>query len=669
MPSAFIFSLIFVQEVPMSTLYYIRYQGRKHGPITEHQLITLLSRGQVSEDTETSHDGDHWLPIASLPEIGTIRAKLEEKLSDTTTGLTRILPPAPPKPKVAPVAPAPVPSPLVPTEPVPTTEFFTVSEPTSRLPQTAPPSAEVDLFARAGLDYNEDTSASWQPASFEPGDILSFLKQPRILWGGGLIIVLVIGFFCRTQIVTVAKDVIPVVHRMINPKVREEEERAAQEKLRLQMEANKKKQEEEAAAAKKAAEEKEEAERIAAEEEAERIENARIQAINGLEDGFYPAMFPFPSDALKVVVLSNSTGLWDYRDEITVEYVPYAPYLLEGQDQKNYRLFVEQKVSAVTDDSIQYCTFSAVVGDEAKHLVATIVLSQKKGLMFEWKIPAQNDFPPLFLNRILLGQIKVANDSLIKFVSLFQPVRYDLGNPSGPYLGKPLQLWDNPAQTEFWSYLTNLVVEAENGTISLQKLPIQHPFEADTLSETAMPGSITFPGWKNHDGEDFRGNFTVNKGGDNEITVQFKLDRDSIDKSRIAAEKEQKKAETNIKNWIDFQTKNRQYWKNTVKGSLKDRIKLIDLYFEKIPFPDDPEMTPYKEKSNEQWVRDHDSIRGEWGKTKTYYRTATDEIGKIKKVLDEVKLFEQGPYNPVPFSVYLPNSTIPGAKLLLLEVK
>lgn len=40
--------------------YYIRHQGREQGPLSVAQLLTLLSRGTVTKETETFVDEAEW---------------------------------------------------------------------------------------------------------------------------------------------------------------------------------------------------------------------------------------------------------------------------------------------------------------------------------------------------------------------------------------------------------------------------------------------------------------------------------------------------------------------------------------------------------------------------------------------------------------------------------
>lgn len=49
--------------------YYIRYQGRKQGPLSEAQLVTLLTRGTVTKETETSLNEADWMPLGEFPEF------------------------------------------------------------------------------------------------------------------------------------------------------------------------------------------------------------------------------------------------------------------------------------------------------------------------------------------------------------------------------------------------------------------------------------------------------------------------------------------------------------------------------------------------------------------------------------------------------------------------
>jgi hypothetical protein len=66
--------------------YYIRYQGRKQGPLSEAQLVTLLSRGTISKDTDASLDEENWQPLGTLPNFEHLYSKIVAQQLKTVAG-------------------------------------------------------------------------------------------------------------------------------------------------------------------------------------------------------------------------------------------------------------------------------------------------------------------------------------------------------------------------------------------------------------------------------------------------------------------------------------------------------------------------------------------------------------------------------------------------------
>ncbi|MDR1964205.1 MAG: hypothetical protein LBQ50_10535 [Planctomycetaceae bacterium] len=63
--------------------FFIYYQGRKQGPLTDGQIVTLLFRGTISEDTEASFNEEDWQPLHSLPGYERLHAQVVERQGKT----------------------------------------------------------------------------------------------------------------------------------------------------------------------------------------------------------------------------------------------------------------------------------------------------------------------------------------------------------------------------------------------------------------------------------------------------------------------------------------------------------------------------------------------------------------------------------------------------------
>ncbi|MFK7820031.1 MAG: ATPase, T2SS/T4P/T4SS family, partial [Planctomycetaceae bacterium] len=76
----------------MASRYYIRFRGRKLGPLTVDRLHSLAKRGRFARHYEVSTDGKRWSSAAEYPELFPDSAAEEEGLDDEFGGMDDEMP-------------------------------------------------------------------------------------------------------------------------------------------------------------------------------------------------------------------------------------------------------------------------------------------------------------------------------------------------------------------------------------------------------------------------------------------------------------------------------------------------------------------------------------------------------------------------------------------------
>ncbi|MDR0336364.1 MAG: DUF4339 domain-containing protein [Planctomycetaceae bacterium] len=394
--------------------YFIRYQGRKQGPLSDAQLVTLLARGTISKDTEASLDEKNWQPLGTLPDFDNLYSKIVTQQLKTVTGSS-----------------SPAPSPIYETK-----------------------KSEDDIFAIAGFSHDEltarvDTIQRQMPVTppitipEKQKQISGVFENPKILYGvcGGFIGLILLFALLVIIMFGNASPQDYETRLAQEQQQKEAEERAAAEKARREAEvkaatekAERERQEAEAkaaaekiererqeaeakAAAEKAEQERQEAEAKAAEEKQQNDEaiNAELVKVIELLNEDFPLkpMFLGASGTVQCPKNINPkfANLWSLKDKFSLRYISYIPN----------SIFSNQNVSP----------HEIVIAYQNEDIFRFFL--DEQGLQGQW-LDSSSIVPESFrkLNGIAIGEleiVQISNDRSIKSISLFSPAEYETFRP------------------------------------------------------------------------------------------------------------------------------------------------------------------------------------------------------------------------------------------------
>lgn len=243
---------------------FVRYKGRKQGPLNDAQLATLLKRGTLDQDTEASVDEQDWKPLKEFPEF--------ERLQS-----------APPK---APATPKPDPAPEAQSS---DEGAYALSDIPLVVP-TRPVSFHIQKAMQKKLE-EEEKALEEKPSVFK-----KLLEKPHILYGTGFALVLLVivglvfsrsGFPAKRSTSSQQGS-----HSSSEPNPHQHEPQTNEDE-------NRKREIER--------QEKIEAEKRAAEQK-EKDDFAKVP-VRWLNPDRQP--------------LRNSASLWDIKDRVTLKYIPF----------------------------------------------------------------------------------------------------------------------------------------------------------------------------------------------------------------------------------------------------------------------------------------------------------------------------------------------------------
>lgn len=411
--------------------FYVRYQGKKQGPLSDAQMTTLLCRGQLDRNTEATLDEQNWKPLGEFPEFEQLYAKAIDRQLNTESA---IIPPpvsGPPAPPALPRSSGPTPPPLPGTP--------------------AAANQEPDLFELAGFshdDYAQKVDSILQSVSVPSGvpqsvatgvPLTNNSKNLFIFAGIGLVLVVLLGILITLSSGLASPAPREVAKHSDEESFEEEQQHdsAAEETQRRQEEEQREKQAR-AEAEQKAKEEREaheaeerqrqeaarkaEEERIAEEERQRKQLNAELLAsVEGLGDSFpfKPLRFSATGSIQSPNSLKKGTDrLWSQRDKVQFRYVSYVPKPCFSANNKG----PHEVVLSLSGES-----------SDSGHEIFRVILNEN-GLQGEWldtaAITTENYQQA---NGIMLGELEIRqneNNGLLKTLPFCEPVSAETFRPS-----------------------------------------------------------------------------------------------------------------------------------------------------------------------------------------------------------------------------------------------
>ncbi|MGL6196794.1 MAG: hypothetical protein ACRC2T_18435 [Thermoguttaceae bacterium] len=405
----------------MSLSFYIRYQGRKHGPYTEAQISVLLNRGKVNAQTEVSLDGVSWQSLGNFPNF---QANV---VPQSVPRAASVQIPQQSVPVSRPIA-----VPLPPAAPPTDAALASVAIPTSGLPGAK--SARNNAVFYVLLSFGGMTMCGLlvgtlyfvNPNLFKPPKTKSE-QIAEIIAEAQRQAAIEAAAEAEAKLMAAAKEA----------KEKADARRVAAEKL--QAERERKNQE--------LAAERAERERLAAEEKA--AADAKVEAerrkkiINDLPDSWgVPGV-----KASIAKKLENSEQLGKLKEQVTLEFVPLVE-LAENENFLSIKYDYEKTIQMIKfwREEKRDTGLKGIAATTTKKPVAVINLTDS-GLKFEWDSSITNIDEDLKrqYNRILLSKLKIALDGESKEIALLAPVVYKRGlSGACPTLGgEPFKLWQD----------------------------------------------------------------------------------------------------------------------------------------------------------------------------------------------------------------------------------
>jgi hypothetical protein len=388
--------------------YYIRYQGRKQGPLSDAQMVTLLTRGTISKDTDTSLDEENWQPLGSLPDFEKLYTKVVERQLKASS-----------------------------------------APPIIGSPVAGSKTNDDDIFAIAGFSHDEfiakidtiqrQTPVLTPPTTVPEKNVSGFFENPKIVYGigGGLLglillvsLIFVIMFGNASPVNRAARLAQEQEQKEAEEKAaaekaeqerKEAEEKAVAEKTEQErkeaeenaaierIEQNRKDAEEKAAAV-KAEQERKEAEKKAADEKRQRDGSMNVEfikAINLLNENFplQPVILNVNGNVQRPESVDPKfAALWTHKEFFSLQYISYAPVMcFSGKNISPHEIVVSYE----QDDIFRF-------------------FLDENGLHGQWlDAPSMTSKSYRKLNGIIIGELDivlVSHNLTVKSVSLFTPV-------------------------------------------------------------------------------------------------------------------------------------------------------------------------------------------------------------------------------------------------------